>query len=135
MGKACQGFLLQNPKIVHKLLWQAQDVCNSRKAYWSCETLFSVYSLEIRRINEIDNKFLLNQSINQSIISRKVRKFGCLGYFCQPVFTLFDKKVNFLLNSYLDLYHLQGGIKFATQISHLLNWLYISEHLFISRAP
>ena len=39
---------------------------------------------------------------------KKFYNFGCQGYFCQPVFTLFGRKVNFWLNSYLDWHHLQG---------------------------
>ena len=59
-----------------------------------------------------------------------------LGYLCQKVnFSAEDpgnlthkslfypiwQKANSLLNSYLDLHNLQGGMKFATQISPLLN--------------
>ena len=31
----------------------------------------------------------------QKFISRKVHKFGCLGYFCRPLSTIFDKIVSF----------------------------------------
>ena len=46
------------------------------------------------------------------------------------MFTLFDKKVNFWPNSYLDLLHSQRGLKFATQISPLLNLKIVTMFLF-----
>ena len=46
-----------------------------------------------------------------------------------------DKKFNIWLKSNLDLHHLQGGMKFATQISPLLNLnlfiLHFSDNSFI----
>ena len=39
-----------------------------------------------------------------------------------PFLLFLTKKVTFLLNSYLDLHHSQGGMKFATQLSHLLKF-------------
>ena len=41
--------------------------------------------------------------------------------FWLPVFTLFDKKKFLTKNSYQDSHHSQRGMKFATQISPLLN--------------
>ena len=48
--------------------------------------------------------------------------------------TVFAQKSHFLTNSYLDSHHLQGGMKFATQISPLLNlkYLNISDNLHSS---
>ena len=47
---------------------------------------------------------------------------SCLCYFCQPVFTHFDEKVNSGLNR---LAPFAGGMKFATQIPPLLNFQFI----------
>ena len=51
----------------------------------------------------------------------KVCKFGCQTFFCQPVFTLFDLKVIVYTKKLPRLAPFAGDMKFATQISPLLN--------------
>ena len=58
---------------------------------------------------------------------KKVCNFGCHSSFCNPVFA--SKTVIFRIsflagNNYPDSHHSQGGIKFAPQISPLLNYNY-----------
>ena len=69
------------------------------------------------------SKFLASSLMNKKIktISKKVCTFWVLEQF---LFAPFDKKVNFWLNNYLDSHHSQGGMKFATQISPLINSSY-----------
>ena len=58
-------------------------------------------------------------------ISKKFCNFGCHSSFYNPVFAIF--RITFLEgNNYTDSHVSQGGMKFATQISPLLN-LYIKE--------
>ena len=65
--------------------------------------------------------FILHIPKKTKAIQRKICKFGCLGSFgC--LFSLFLIKKKFLTkNSYQDSHHSQRGMKFATQISPLLN--------------
>ena len=81
-------------KSTHTRIW-CQRICLS-----VCSKIWPQLS------QDWQNKFIHQNKLK--FISRDKRKFGCLGYFCQPVFTLFDKKVIFWLNSYLDSHHLQG---------------------------
>ena len=63
--------------------------------------------------------------------SKKVCNIGCHSSFCNPVFAsktaIFG--ITFLAgNNYSDSHHSQGGMKFATQISPLLNLANIFEN-------
>ena len=60
-------------------------------------------------------------------ISKKVCNFACHSSFCNPVFASKTAvfRITFLAgNNYPDLHDLQRGMKFATQISPLLNLLF-----------
>ena len=62
--------------------------------------------------------------LTQPKLSVPFIKNGCPSSFCNPIFAsktvIFE--ITFLAGSkYPDLHHSQGGLKFATQISPLLN--------------
>ncbi len=62
----------------------------------------------------------------QKSISKKVCKFGCQSCFCMSYFIAFCSKNSFFVPNLAlialgDSHHSQGGMKFATQISPLLN--------------
>ena len=71
-------------------------------------------------------------------ISKKVCNFGCHYSFCNPIFAskTVTFGINFLAgNNYPDSHHLHGGMKFATQISPLLNFLASFGNRSLDRLP
>ena len=64
-------------------------------------------------------------SPNKSKIITSFAVLGARAALIGPILPVFAPKSHFWANSYLESHHLQGGMKFAKQISPLLNYIHI----------